>query len=220
MNSEASGPALLVVKVGGSLYDLADLGPRLERWLAEQRSPAVLLVPGGGPAADVVRDLDRRHGLGEAVAHSLALQALRLNAHFLAELLGRVNPGRQAAVTGEITELPSLWRAGKLPILEAVAFADADDHRAGHLPHCWEVTSDALAARVAVVARASRLVLLKSASSPAGQDWREAGRRGYVDRYFASVVSMASAPGFEVQALNFREWQPAPFRNADRSGEP
>jgi aspartokinase-like uncharacterized kinase len=196
----------VVVKVGGSLYELSDLGPRLWRWLAEQTAAAVLLVPGGGAAADVVRGLDRRHSLGEEAAHWLALHALRLNAHFLAELLARANPGRPAIVTGAISDLSGLWRAGKLPILDALAFAHADEHREGCLPHCWDVTSDAVAARVAVVAQAGRLVLLKSAPAPAGQDWQEAGRRGYVDPYFSRVLSTAAGSGLEVEAVNLREW--------------
>src|SRR5205823_2457906 len=78
---------LAVVKVGGSLYDMPDLGPRLRAWLRAEAGPDVLLVPGGGPAADVVRDLDRIHRLGEEDAHWLALGALQMNAMFLALLL-------------------------------------------------------------------------------------------------------------------------------------
>ena len=79
---------LAVVKVGGSLYDLPDLGPRLRAWLKQAPAADFLIVPGGGPTADVIRDLDRIHRLGEEKAHSLALAALRLNAWFLATLLG------------------------------------------------------------------------------------------------------------------------------------
>src|SRR5207248_2464665 len=84
--STESDPSL-VVKVGGSLYDLPDLGPRLHAFLRSLDRPEVLLIPGGGPTADVVRDLDRRHGLGEETAHWLALHALAVNAHFLAALV-------------------------------------------------------------------------------------------------------------------------------------
>ena len=79
--------ALTVVKVGGSLYDLADLQSRLRAWLAERAGERVLLVPGGGATADAVREFDNRHGLGEEKAHWLALRALALNASFLLGLL-------------------------------------------------------------------------------------------------------------------------------------
>src|SRR5262249_34902973 len=80
----SAGP--VVVKVGGSLYDWPDLAGRLQDWLGQPSERRVLLVPGGGVTADVVRDLDQRHALGEERAHWLALHALALNAHFLAAL--------------------------------------------------------------------------------------------------------------------------------------
>src|SRR5262245_30988403 len=77
----------VVVKVGGSLYDLPDLGPRLRAWLGQRPELAPLLVPGGGAVVDFVRNLDRRHRLGEEASHWLALRGLTLQAHFLAALL-------------------------------------------------------------------------------------------------------------------------------------
>src|SRR5437763_15200228 len=88
----SAGAELIVVKVGGSLYDLPDLGPRLAAWLETLAGPT-LLVPGGGTTADIVRDLDRCHGLGEAISHDLALRALTMNAWFLAALLRRTPLG-------------------------------------------------------------------------------------------------------------------------------
>ena len=75
--------SVVVVKVGGSLYDLPDLGSRLRAWLTEQcAGDDVVLVPGGGGTADVIRHFDRVHGLGEETSHWLALRALTLNAQF------------------------------------------------------------------------------------------------------------------------------------------
>jgi aspartokinase-like uncharacterized kinase len=218
MENEASSLSLQVVKVSGSLYEQEDLGARLGRWLAEVRSSAVGLVPGGGNLVDVVRDLDRRHGLGEETSHWLALQALTLNAYFLAELLRKVDSGRRPIITGEATGWRDSWRAGNMPILDAEAFARADEHRVGRLPHCWDVTSDSVAARVAVVGQASRLILLKSVTLPEGLDWTEAGRRGFVDPLFARVVSTGVRAGLEVQVLNFREWRAGPAPSTSRPG--
>jgi dihydroneopterin aldolase len=194
-------PFRAVVKVGGSLYDWPDLATRLRCWLAGEwpAGDGVLLVPGGGPTADVVRDLDRRHGLGEEVSHWLALRALSLNAHFLASLL---SPAR---VIGEVQECRRVWHEGRMPILDVHEFARTDEGRPGRLPPCWTVTSDALAARVAVVAGARQLVLLKSTSIPAGVDWTEAGRLGLVDALFAEVLRQAPAD-LQVRAMNLRTW--------------
>jgi aspartokinase-like uncharacterized kinase len=183
--------APVVVKVGGSLFDLPDLGPRLKRWLDMLPPAPVLLVPGGGPTTDVVRALDQQHGLGEEKSHWLALQALGLNAHFLALLLGAcpVIPDVDRQLAG-------------LQVLDALPFARADERRPGHLPHDWTVTSDSVAARAAVVAGARRLVLLKSISIPQEIGWAEAERRGWVDPFFTRVVGRE----LEVEVLNFRSW--------------
>jgi aspartokinase-like uncharacterized kinase len=190
-----AGP-VTVVKVGGSLYDLPDLGLRLRRWLEGCASP-VLLVPGGGPTADVVRDLDRRHGLGEEASHWLALRALTLNAHFLASLLPA------ACVVADPGVCLRAWGACRVPILDAYEFARSDDGRPGHLPHTWAAASDSLAARVAAVSEARRLVLLKSVTIPDGLDWAKAGRLGLVDDLFAEMVRQGRGD-LEVTAVNLR----------------
>ncbi len=186
-----------VVKVGGSLYDLPDLAGRLGAWLATLAAPRVMLVPGGGAAADVVRDLDRRHRLGEAVAHELALRAMTLNAWFLSSLLAPV--AGLLPVDNPLVCPPS----ARLTLLDAHAFAAADAARhPGALPACWDATSDAVAARAAVVLGADELVLLKSADLPQPCDWAEAGRRGVVDPVFVRLV--LAAPGLRVRVVNLR----------------
>ncbi len=187
--------SLSVVKVGGSLYDLPDLGPRLRRWLLPMDGLRVVLVPGGGAMADAVRSLHRVHGLDEPGAHWLALRALALNAHFLAWLVG----GIVAADAGACREA---WTAGRVPVLDLYAFACADQDQPGRLPASWDVTSDALAARAAAVLGAGQLVLLKSTTIPQGMSWQEAGRQGYVDPAFRAAVACANS--LQVKAINFR----------------
>ena len=62
------------------------------------------------------------------------------------------------------------------------------------------MTSDAIAARVAVVLAAIELVLLKSAPMPPGVDRREAARLGLVDPAFPEV----SGPLDRVTYVNYR----------------
>lgn len=184
VKAETCGSAV-VVKVGGSLYDLSDLGRRLGHLLTILEARKVLLVPGGGAAADVVRQLDRAHGLGEERAHWLALRALTLNAHFLAALLGDA----RAVVVEHPAAAAGAWDAGLLPVLDGHAFARADEAEADRLPHTWEVTSDSLALRATVVIGASRLVLAKSVDIQTLGDGDEATRCGLVDASFPSVVA-------------------------------
>lgn len=189
----------VVVKVGGSLFCLPALGQRLHAWLTQLGIPRVLLVPGGGPAADAIRTLDRWQALGEEASHWLALRAMAVNAHFLA----RIVP--QGRVAGSLAECPGLWQSGLIPILDAHAFAVTDEGQPGSLPHRWEVTSDSIAARVAVVAHAGRLILLKSTDIAPGTDWGEAGRRGLVDGYFGEVIR---GSGMGVEVVNFSKETP------------
>ncbi len=89
-------PSLAVIKVGGSLLDWPELPGRLTAFLDGRRTskPAErsALIAGGGPAADLIRTLDRIHGLGDQTAHLLALHALDLTAILLAAIL----PGSSA----------------------------------------------------------------------------------------------------------------------------
>ncbi len=195
-NRVADMPApLAVVKVGGSLYDVPDLGARLRHWLpAQLPMKRVLLVPGGGAVVDAIRHLDRVQGLGEEISHWLALRALSVNAQFLAALLP----------SARIVKDVGAWHGSETAILDVHAFALADEMREDRLPHSWTVTSDSLAARVAVVHRAKTLVLLKSTTISADVDWGEAARLGWVDERFAEVLRNASAD-LEVRSVNWRD---------------
>lgn len=171
---------MIVVKVGGSLFDHPGLGPGLRAFVETLDGP-VLLVPGGGDLADAVRTLDRVHGLGEEQAHWLALLSL--------------------AVTGQLLRSLTLGFIPRVKVLDCFQFARDDEPHPGVLPHTWAVTTDSIAARVAVVYRASRLILLKSIDIPDGAPWPVAAANGWVDAHFPSVV--ADAP-FPIQAVNFR----------------
>jgi 5-(aminomethyl)-3-furanmethanol phosphate kinase len=190
--------AELVVKVGGSLYDLPDLGPRLRNWLHALPSRRVLLIPGGGAAADLVRQADNPDHLGEERCHWLALRALQFTGHVLAARLA----GGQ--VIEEIEDRESAWQHDRIPILDMHAFALADEGRPDHLAHRWAVTSDSLAARAAVVAGINELILLKSCDFPAGCHWAEAARRGIVDAAMPEVLA-GIGRRLNVTLVNFRQ---------------
>lgn len=187
-----------VVKVGGSLFDWPELGPRLRQWLAAQPTRAIVLVPGGGPTADVIRQLDERHRLGEERSHWLALRAMALNARFLLELLPN------GVVVEHLKDCAANWRENAFPILDAHAFCLDDGGQPGCLPACWAVTSDSVAARAAVVAGARRLVLLKSADLPARTSWKRAQDLGFVDVHFGKAMG----DQLDVQVVNLRSWPP------------
>jgi hypothetical protein len=96
-----------------------------------------------------------------------------------------------------------VWQQQNLAVLDAYAFARFDEGCEGSLPHTWAVTSDSVAARVARLVRAKKLVLLKSVDHPCNGDWAEAGRQGFVDPWFARAVG----EGLTVEAVNLRGWR-------------
>jgi aspartokinase-like uncharacterized kinase len=185
---------VIVVKVGGSLFDHPQLGPGLRAYL-DSLAAKVLLVPGGGDVTDAVRKFDRVHGLGEEASHRLALESLWITAGLLRELLPET--GDFYACHPDADKFHSL-APGTWRVLDVYGFCQLADQK---LPHSWDVTSDSIAARAAVVYEAERLILLKSVDVPPGPRWESAAQRGWVDRYFPKVVAGAAFP---IEVLNFR----------------
>ena len=157
---------MIVVKVGGSLFDHPKLGSELRTFLKSLTPSRVLLVPGGGAVSEAVRDLDRIYALGEDASHWLAIRAM--------DVMGSV--------------LRALINDPCITVLDSFAFARDDDSRPGSLPHSWDVTSDSIAARAAMLFGAARLLLLKSVDVPKGTTWEEAAQRGWVDAHFPCVM--------------------------------
>jgi aspartokinase-like uncharacterized kinase len=184
-----NGP--LVVKVGGSLLTWPPLPGRLADLLHEHRERRPILVVGGGPAADLVRDLDWVHNLGEPVAHALALRALDLTAHALAALLPVL------LVVDRIEEIAPCQASGRIPTFAPRRFLDAEDIESPDpLPHSWSVTTDSIAARLAIRLDASGLLLLKSAPAPVPATRAEAARLGLVDPAFERIAASLGAVSY------------------------
>jgi 5-(aminomethyl)-3-furanmethanol phosphate kinase len=192
--------SLAILKVGGSLFRWPEFPRRFAEMIDARRvvnrEERLVLIAGGGPAADVIRDLDKIHGLGDLIAHRLALHAMDLTAVFLAELL----PGNVAIQS--LNALNAVWSSGAIPVL-APRLILAEMERLGEvgLPKNWDVTSDTIAAWVAVHVAADCLTLLKSASLPPRTTRLEAARSGLVD----PLLPIVARPLKRVEYLNLRE---------------
>lgn len=144
-----------VVKVGGSLGRGGGLRALCVRIGELGRRHALLLVPGGGVFADVVREQDGHLDLGDDAAHWMAVAAMEQSGHVLARLI----PGA-TTVDDEARARQALSRPGVAVLLPYRWLTGSDP-----LPHEWEVTSDSIAAWVARVCGATRLVLLKPSAA-------------------------------------------------------
>lgn len=124
-----------VLKLGGSLMPIArDLMRALS--LLVEVGYSFLVVPGGGPMADLVREIDSMYEVTEEAAHWMAILAMEQYAYFLAD-------GGRASLTREIRR-PKVDPA--IEILLAYQVLQKDDLG---LVHSWDYTSDSVAAIVA-----------------------------------------------------------------------
>lgn len=181
-----------VVKLGGSLA----FSPYLRQWLAACRTAAspLVVVPGGGPFADTVREAQARMALSDSAAHRMALLAM---AQF-AEALASLEPG--FTVAQGFGGIEKSLDEGTTPIwapLELLAGGPG-------IEESWDVTSDSLGAWLASAIGASRLVLVKQVARPdAAVSFDEAAAQGVVDRAFPIFMEDAR---FEVVWLGADEF--------------
>jgi aspartokinase-like uncharacterized kinase len=147
---------LTVVKIGGGLTRIPGALDRVCRQIGQiGETHPLVVVPGGGPFADVVRVFDAQGGLSADAAHWMAILAMDQYAHVLVERIP----------SAELVDEPGCVSAvgpGKVAVLAPFRWMRAADV----LPHTWGVTSDSIAAFIAGALGATRLVLVK----PADQD--------------------------------------------------
>jgi 5-(aminomethyl)-3-furanmethanol phosphate kinase len=171
-----------VVKVGGSLgrgTSLAELGPRLAEL---GRAHRLLVVPGGGEFADLVRQYDARLSLSPGVAHWMAVLAMEQYGH----LLGDMTPG--CGLVRTLAEVEACVSNGAIAILLPHELL----RRADPLPHSWSVTSDSIAAWLAREVGAQMLVLLKDSRGMAGLAAAACSAPGAM-----SIAELAAADGVD-----------------------
>ena len=148
-----------VVKVGGSLARTASLRSVCARLASAGRDRGLLVVPGGGASADVVRDLDERFGLQPDAAHWMAILAMDQYGLLLADL----TPGAEVARTLDEARERLDHGSGAVVLLPSEPLRQADP-----LPHSWSVTSDSIAAWLTRKLHGRLLVLLKDRHGMAG----------------------------------------------------
>lgn len=121
-----------VLKLGGSLIGSAK---SLMSALSDlsKRGYSFLVIPGGGPMADLVRTLHDKGLLSDEAAHWMAVLAMEQYAYLLAD-------GKGAVLTAKISQTEGLK-----VLLPYRALLENDMG----LEHSWDYTSDSVAALVA-----------------------------------------------------------------------
>lgn len=181
-----------VIKVGGSLGQSRKLADLMARLSELGRRFKILIIPGGGAFADVIRDYDRQFGLDRDASHWMAILAMDQYGHLISSLIP------DSELVHGLSDARKVSASGRVPVLLTYNLL----FQADALPRSWNVTADSIAAWVAGLAGARQLILLKSVDglftdNPCSHanvellekiDLNQLIRCGGVDRYFASIL--------------------------------
>jgi dihydroneopterin aldolase len=172
--------SLVILKLGGAQAR----GGRLGDWLdaIAVHAGRLVVVPGGGPFADVVRATQEQIGFDDVAAHEMAMMAMSQFGRALASL----RPGFELA-DSEATLGGALWR-GRTPIWSPERMTLA----AGLKPS-WDLTSDSLAVWLAGQLGAERLILVKHGAPGTAV---ELVRDGVVDPLFPAYLERTGIRAF------------------------
>ena len=129
-----------IVKVGGSLA----LYPEKLRVLCAKLSEIskkhrLIVVPGGGEFADVVRGLDERFNLSCESSHRMAILGMDQYGFLLSELI------HNSSIVNQLENLQKVLDSPKLPIFLPSNLLLSKDP----LENSWDVTSDSIAVYIA-----------------------------------------------------------------------
>src|SRR3954466_15285645 len=128
---------LTVIKIGGGLTWVPGALDRVCRTVGSlSHDWPLVVVPGGGPFAEGIREFDRRMGLSADAAHWMAILAMDQYAHVLQS---RIPDSVLVEESGCIRGALAGGRAVVLAPFRWMKSADV-------LPHSWDITSDSIAA--------------------------------------------------------------------------
>ncbi len=139
-----------VLKVGGSLAkDPTSLAMLCQELTVLAKAHRIVIVPGGGEFADTVRRLDKTYNISDVVAHKMAILAMDQYGLFLSDIT------QSSYVSCTLKEISNPVNA-MLPIFLPSKLMFSKDP----LEHSWDATSDTIAAYIAGVLPAKKLVLV------------------------------------------------------------
>lgn len=141
----------VVIKIGGSLAEY----PTTLKTLCQElsvlaKAHRILIIPGGARFADVVREFDQTFSLSGTIAHKMAILAMDQFGLFLSN----ITPS--SSVSYALEKAEKLSATGILPILLPSRLMFHKDP----LEQSWDATSDSIAAYIAGVLHAEKLILV------------------------------------------------------------
>ena len=176
-----------IIKLGGSLIGSDDLNLWLAAIAHASHSCRVILVPGGGAFADVVRSAQNELKIDDLVAHEMALLSMR---QFGLALVALCRP----FVTATLMCVPDIQADNAASGL--CIWDPCDPYLGGSsLPRDWRVTSDSLSLWLCGELENSRLVLVKSTTpEESNADLLHTAANKFVDDYFPILREQIRQP--------------------------
>ncbi len=193
-----------VIKLGGSLLTMPNLKQKFQKWCRENPHPLTLIIVGGGPVVDAVRQVHQANPLTEGFAHWVCIDLLEHTARVAHQLLGNVE------LFETMDDLQQPFSGSRVnsttPIIAIVqvAICFAREYPNMGLPESWDVTSDSLAAAFSNMYAAEELVVMKSCDpSHRTSDLESLADFGFVDPHFADLAEDIA----EVRFVNLKSYR-------------
>tara|TARA_R110002049_G_scaffold127650_2_gene284494 strand:+ start:271 stop:846 length:576 start_codon:yes stop_codon:yes gene_type:complete len=168
---------VIVVKLGGSLYNSPELKHWLQSLVETSISTPIVIVPGGGPFADQVREAQTLHHFDDSSAHHMALMAMKQFGLMLIALEAKCQPFNALKLEQSL----SVWLPDDSLLMEP------------SLTHSWDVTSDSLSLWLASKLDAEQLFLVKHIQTHTGSIQKLTADH-VIDRHFADLFAIHTIP--------------------------
>jgi aspartokinase-like uncharacterized kinase len=168
-----------VIKIGGSLAEdaerLRDLCTKLSEFAKKY---AIVVVPGGGRFADVVRDFDKRFTLAGAISHRMAI----LGMDQFGLLLSQIIPN--SCATYLLSDAKQLSEIRVVPVFLPSRLMFREEP----LENSWNVTSDSISAYVASRLHVAKVLLVTDVDGIFTEDPRKHAAAVLIERLSAEEL--------------------------------
>ena len=185
------------IKIGGSLYS----SKYLKKWLdviANHPNINIVIIPGGGLFADLVRSTDKKFNLEQKKAHLMAVMAMQQ----YGTMLSSICPSMQLANSKE--KILSLWDQNKTVIWEPFDMVRYECT----LEASWAHTSDSIAAWLTSYMQIDHLLLIKSTDKVIkNKDFNVLAEHGCIDEALPGLVKKYNLNLNMLHKSNFSEFE-------------
>lgn len=181
-----------VIKLGGSLLTMADLGTAFHRWCDENPHPLTLVIVGGGEMVEAIRTMEQIHSLDESFCHWTCMDSLEQTARLAQRIIGNVDLYETADELQQVfSRNLNHSKQSIVAIVQTAICFSRDDPNPG-LPASRDISSDAIAAVFCKIHDVPELVLMKSTDIPSVpmdvEGFTQLAIAGVVDPFFPNLA--------------------------------